>query len=189
MDTSAPVTDLLQRAGEGDADAFNALMPVVYDELRRLAHSRLRQQSSSDTLNTTALVHEAYLKLIRNPSDIDWQNRRHFFAIAARAMRQVLVSYAVMKRAAKRGAGVQNISLDDAPFVMSEQRADELLALDEALKLLLETNERQGRIVECRYFAGLTLEETAQVLGVSVPTVTRDWRVAKAWLYRVLRGG
>jgi len=133
-------------------------------------------------MNTTALVHELYLKMVNHPPDVDWKGRNHFFAVAARGMRQVLVNYAKARGAKKRGSGIPNASLDEA-VLMPVERAEELIALDEALDRLEAMNERQAKVVECRYFSGLTIEETAAALGVSVATVNRDWTTARLWLY------
>jgi RNA polymerase sigma factor (TIGR02999 family) len=173
------ITGLLRAASAGDASALDRLLPVVYDELRRLAH-RVRAGRSGETLRTTALVHEAYLKLVPS-ADLDWQSRAHFFAVTARAMRQVLVGAARERLAAKRGGGEWAVTLDEVAQV-APVRAERMLALDEALARLAALDERQARIVECRFFTGLTVEETAAVLGLSTPTVKRDWRAARAWI-------
>jgi RNA polymerase sigma-70 factor, ECF subfamily len=180
------VTALLEEFAGGDAAALDRLFPLVYEELRRLAHVRMNAERSGHTLNTTALVHEAYMKLVRHPPHVQWQSRIHFFAVAARAMRQILVNHAKGRSRAKRGGGAAPISLDEA-VVMSEARSEELVALDEALERLEAIDLRQSRVVELRYFGGLTIEETAQVLAVSVVTVKRDWATARAWLYREVR--
>ena len=182
---SAPndVTVILRAAARGDADAFDQLYKRVYNELHRLAH-KVRRNRAGETLNTTALVHEAYLKL--DPSrGMQWNDRVHFFRVAARAMRQVLINAAEKQVAAKRGGGEMNITFEEDLY-QKPARADELVALDEALKQLERLNKRQAEVIECRYFAGLTQEETAAALGVSVPTVKRDWRLARAWLGRIL---
>ena len=178
-------TQLLEALVDGDRSAMEKLLPIVYDELRRLAHRQLFNERSDHTFNTTDLVHEAYLKLVKLDR-IRWQNRAHVFAIAAQAMRNILVNYAVKRRAQKRGGGQDRIPLDEV-LVMSEQRAEALLALDEALTQLRALSERQHRIVECRFFGGLNIEETAEALGISPATVKRDWNVARAWLNRALR--
>jgi RNA polymerase sigma factor (TIGR02999 family) len=159
-------------------------MPLVYSELRRLAKSRLGSERADHTLNTTALVHEAYIKLA-DQNRINWQSRAQFFALASQAMRRILVDYARRRNAAKRG-GNAVVSVREADSVASEVRADELLALDESLKRLGEIDPRQSQIVECRFFGGLSIEETAKVVGVSTATVKREWAVARAWLYREL---
>ena len=176
------ITELLDGVSKGDAEATERLLPLVYNELRQLAHRQLRKERHDHTINTTALVHELYLKMVEHPMKLDWESRSHFFAVAARAMRQILVNYAKSRSRKKRGGGVPNVSLDEA-VIMPEERAEELIALDEALEQLAKMNERQAKVVECRYFSGLTIEETASVLGVSVPTVNRDWTTAKLWLY------
>ncbi|MBV9879516.1 MAG: sigma-70 family RNA polymerase sigma factor [Gemmatirosa sp.] len=173
------ITVLLRAASAGDSDAFDAAFSRVYDELHRLAN-QVRRGRASDTMGATALVHEAYLKL--SPSaDVAWEGRRHFMRVAARAMRQVLVGAARERMTAKRGGGDFAVTLDEGAHGMS-MRADELVALDEALSRLTQLDERQARVVELRYFAGLTIEEAADTLGVSAPTVQRDWRAARAWL-------
>lgn len=180
------VTQLLEQFAGGDADALDRLFPLVYDELRRVAHGQMYAERSGHTLDTTALVHEAYMKLIKHPPRVEWQSRIHFFAVAARAMRQILVNHARSRGRAKRGGDTTLISLDEA-VAMPEARPEELIALDEALKRLEALDARQSRVVELRYFGGLTIEETAQVLRVSVVTVKRDWTTARAWLYREVR--
>ncbi len=177
------ITSLLQAAHEGDVAALNAVFASVYEELHRLAH-RVRGGRAGETLGTTALVHEAYLKLVPS-ADQTWQGRAHFFSVAARAMRQVLVDAARHRDAQKRGGGGLLVTLGDQAHTRSVG-ADELLALDEALRRLGALDERRVRIVEHRFFAGLTTAETAEVLGISVPTVEREWRAAKAWLSREL---
>jgi RNA polymerase sigma-70 factor, ECF subfamily len=178
------VTKLLDAWSEGDGEALEKLMPLVYNELRRMAKRYMQSQPSGHTLQTTALIHEAYLKLADN-KDKHFANRAHFFAVAANAMRHILVDYARTRHAEKRGGGVQVISLEDAP-VLSSERASEIVALDDALKNLSAQDERKGRVVELRYFGGLSVEETAKVLKISRETVMRDWRFAKTWLLREL---
>jgi RNA polymerase sigma factor (TIGR02999 family) len=180
------VTELLGELAAGDERALDHLFPLVYHELRRVAHGQLNRERQGHTLDTIALVNEAYLKLVKHPPQVAWQGRVHFFAVAARAMRQILVNYAKARSRAKRGGDVVHLSLDEA-VVMPEARARELVALDEALGRLEALDERQSRVVECRYFGGLTVEETAEVLDVSVATVKRDWTTARAWLYREVR--
>ncbi len=175
------LTALLNSLSE-DSSSVNRALPLVYDELRNLAHRQLRNERSDHTLNTTALVHEAYLKLVNHPPKGDWDGRRHFFGIAARAMRQILVNYALMRNRKKRG-GSMNLQPFEDEIYLSEEKAEELIALDEALKELEKLNERQGRVVECRYFAGYNVEETADILNISPATVKRDWTSARAWLY------
>jgi RNA polymerase sigma factor (TIGR02999 family) len=178
------ITALLRSARVGDDGALDALFASVYDELRRLAH-QVRAGSSGETLNTTALVHEAYMKLVPS-GDLDWRDRGHFFGIAARAMRQVLVDAARRRRAQKRGGGEAYITFDDQAAAEVVQM-DQVVALDQALQRLALMDERQVRVVEHRFFAGLTAVETAEVMGLSLPTVERDWRSARAWLARELR--
>jgi RNA polymerase sigma-70 factor, ECF subfamily len=178
------ITRLLSDWSGGDREALNQLMPMVYEELRRLAHRYMAHERAGHTLQTTALVNEAYLRLI-NERGMQWQNRTHFFAVAAQIMRFILVDYARGHVRAKRGGGAQQVSLGEA-LVVSEDRATDLLILDEALSRLAAFDQRKSRIAEMRFFAGLTVEETAEVLSVSVETVMRDWRLAKAWLHREL---
>ncbi len=175
------ITRLLCDLKVGRREAFDELLPQVYDELHRVAHFQLRGERANHTINTTALVHEAYLKLV-DRREMDWQSRAHFYAVAAMAMRQILVSYARRRGAEKRGAGAPHVAFDEAFDVYSDERAEELVSLDEALTQLEAINPRHARIVECRFFGGLTIEETAEALGVSRITVTRDWRMARAWL-------
>ena len=185
METQGEVTKLLVASSEGDRTAFDALFPLIYGELHRMAHRRMQRERPGHTLSTTALVHEAYLKLVAIDR-IEWKGKAHFFAIAAQAMRNILVTYATRRKALKRGGGRPAVPLDDA-VVMSEQQAEEILALDEALHHLARLNERQHQVVECRFFGGLSIEETAQVLGISPATVKRDWNLARAYLNRALR--
>ena len=176
------VTQLLLDWGDGDKAALDKLMPMVYDELRRLARYYLGRERAGHTLQTTALVNEAYLRLIDQRS-VRWQNRAHFFGIASQMMRRILVDHARARQYAKRGGGAQRVSLDEA-MIVSEERAAEVVALDDALNALAEIDLRKSRIVEMRFFGGLTIEETAEVLAVSPGTVMRDWTLAKAWLHR-----
>lgn len=178
------VTELLVRWRGGDREALDALMPIVYSELRRLAHHYLQRERSDHTLQGTALVHEAYVRLLgqENPQ---WQNRAHFFGVAAQLMRQILVDYARGHQASKRGGDACKLTLDDA--VEQPQRQDvDVIALDDALKTLAVMDAQQCRIVELRFFAGLTVEDTAEVLGISPATVKRDWTTARIWLFREL---
>jgi RNA polymerase sigma-70 factor, ECF subfamily len=175
------VTLLLKKLADGNQDAAGELIPVVYDELHRLAVRHLRRERQDHTLQPTALVHEAYIKLVAQ-RDADWQSRNHFFAVASKLMRRILVDYARQHLRAKRGGGHTRVSLEEVALV-SPQRPDGMLAIDEALSRLEKLDERQARIVELRYFGGLTIEEAAQVLGVSPTTVRREWASAKAWLY------
>ena len=182
MDDAADITGLLLawRAGEPTAD--ERLFPLVYEELRRIAHGQLSRERAGHTLDTTALVHEAYFKLVDQTRAV-WTDRGHFFAIAAQAMRRILVDYA---RQYRRGVTSRQVSLSDGMLV-GEERADALLAVDDALVALAAVDERLSRVVECRFFAGLTEEETAEALGVTSRTVRRDWTKAKGWLYRRLQ--
>jgi RNA polymerase sigma factor (TIGR02999 family) len=182
MDETGDVTRLLAAMSAGDRAAFDQLFPLVYDELRRIAHRHLRGERTGQTLATTDLVHEAYFSLI-GIERVSWADRAHFLAIAARAMRRVLINRAVARGAQKRGGGQQPESLD-ADALPAAVPDEQLLALDEALRLLEVRNERYGRIVECRFFAGMSIEETASVLSVSPATVKRDWTLARAWLHR-----
>lgn len=176
------VTQLLLDWSDGDHQAFDALMPLVYDELRQMAHRYMSRERSGHTLQTSALVNEAYLRLV-DQKRVHWQNRAHFFAVAAQAMRRILVDHARKHRYAKRGGGAQKVSLDDVA-VLSDERAGDLLALDEALKGLAAIDPQQSRVVELRFFGGLTIEETSEVMKLSVDMVKREWSTAKAWLFR-----
>ncbi len=166
----------------GNRTVVNELLPLLYDELKRLAERQLRHERKDHTLNATALIHEAYLKLV-DQRNVVWQNRAHFLAVAAQAMRRILVNYANSRRAQKRGGGNIVVTFDENAFV-PEARAELICEIDEALLRLRELDDRQSKVVECRFFGGLTHEETAEALGVSVPTVRRDWRMARAWLSR-----
>jgi RNA polymerase sigma-70 factor (ECF subfamily) len=183
---SGEVTRLLAELNAGNQDALPVLMPLVYDELRRMADRYLRRERSDHTLQATALVHEAYLKLV-NQREVRWQNRSHFFGVAAQAMRRILVDRARAHLAAKRGGAQRPLSLDDVAVIQVEPPA-ELMALDAALTRLATIDPQQVRIVELRFFAGLTVEETAEVVGVSESTIKREWSVARAWLLREIRG-
>jgi len=185
MESSADVTALLAELTKGNSDAGAKLIPLVYDQLRRLADGYMRRERSGHTLQTTALVHEAYLKLLGQHS-VDWQNRAHFFGIAAQVMRRVLVDHARGHCREKRGSGQEAVPLDEA-LVFSPERSEEFLELNSALERLSNLDARQGQIVEMRFFGGLTVEETAEVLGISPKTVKRDWTVAKAWLHGELK--
>jgi RNA polymerase sigma-70 factor (ECF subfamily) len=178
------VTGLLLEWQQGDSAAFDKLTPLVYEELRRMAHRYMQQERAGHTLQTTALVNEAYVRLV-GQQKIEWQSRAHFFAVTAQVMRHVLIDHARHRHYAKRGGGAQQVSLGDAAL-MSQERAAELVALDEALDELARLDQRKSRVVELRYFGGLSLEETAEVLKVSLMTVRRDWRAAKAWLYKTV---
>jgi len=178
------VTQLLLDWSSGDKAALDRLMPLVYEELRRLAHHYMGRERPGHTLQTTAIVNEAYLQLI-DQRNVQWQNRAHFFGVAAQAMRHILVDYARTRQTAKRGGGARPISLEEAALV-TQERAGELVAFDDALKELERLSKRQSRVVELRYFGGLSVEETATVLEVSSDTVMRDWSMAKTWLHRAL---
>ena len=175
---------LLDWDGAGERDSMDRLLPLVYDELHRIAHRHLALEHVGHTLVTTALVHEAYLRLV-DQTRVRWVDRSHFFAVAARVMRRVLVDYARRYRAAKRGAGARPVDLDAVEVPLAE-RSESLIALDEALERLADLNPRLSRIVECRFFAGMTEEETAEALGVTERTVRRDWVKARGWLSREL---
>lgn len=175
------VTQLLLACREGGKEALDALYPAVYFELRNVAEAKLSRERSGHTLNPTALVHEAYFKLIDH--DVAWENRNHFYAVASRAMRQVLVDYARKRAAGKRGGVAEDVTLEDVGPIAASQ-PERLLELDSALNELEQLDSRQGEIVTCRFYAGYTIEETAEILGVSQATVKRDWRTAKAWLSR-----
>lgn len=177
---SHPVTQLLQEWSEGDENALARLIPLVHDELHRLAHQHMRRESAGHVLQTSALINEAYLRLVDQPL-IRWEGRAHFFGIAARLMRHILVDDARKRNAAKRGGSFIQVPLDEANAVVQEQAAN-VAALDDALQRLETWDERQGKIVELRFFGGLSIEETAQVLKVSPGTVMRDWTFARAWL-------
>ena len=182
--TTTEITALLQAHAAGDAGALEQLLPRVYRELRRIARNRLRRERVGHTLAATELVHEAFMKLV--PLErVDWRNRAHFFAIASRAMRNVLVDYAVRRGAAKRGAGTPGLPIADADAT-TEQPLDDLIALGEALGRLERLDARQAQVVECRFFGGLSLEETAEALNTSAATVSRDWAFARAWLHHEL---
>jgi RNA polymerase sigma-70 factor (ECF subfamily) len=175
------VTEMLKEWSDGNTRVLDNLMPLVYEELRRQASRFLRKERAGHTLQTTALIHEAYLKLI-DQKNVEWQNRAHFFAIASTAMRRILVDYARERHREKRGGAGGNLPLDEALQISSKEKPIDLVALDEALTRLAGFDPRQARIVELRYFSGLDTDETAAVLGVSNATVRRDWSFAKAWL-------
>ena len=176
------VTQLLVAWSNGDQVARDQLMSAVYQELHRLAHRYMKRESPGHTLQTSALVNEAFLRLV-DQREVRWQNRAHFYGIAAQMMRRILVDYARNRRAAKRGGGAREMSLDEA-LIVSDERSAEVMALDETLKRLAEFDPRKSKIVEFRFFGGLSIEETAEVLAVSPGTVMRDWTLAKAWLRR-----
>ena len=184
MTPSPEVTQLLLDWGNGDAAALERLTPLVYEELRRLAHQHMNRERRDHTLQTSALVNEAYLRLVEQ-RDVRWQNRAHFFSITSRLMRRILVDHARAQRYAKRGGNAIQVSLDEAALV-SQERAGELVALDEALTSLAVIDQRKSQVVELRFFGGMSVEETAAALDVSPITVKRDWSTAKAWLYRAI---
>jgi RNA polymerase sigma-70 factor (ECF subfamily) len=181
------ITQMLRECSEGKQSAWDNLLPLVYDELHRQAARYLRKERPDHTLQTTALINEAYLKLI-DQRNVNWESRTHFFAIAAQAMRRILVDYARGTNRKKRGGNDIKLPLDEAVLVAANDRSVDLIALDEALNKLAERDQRQARIVELRYFSGLTLEETAEALSISRATVASDWSIAKVWLYRELSG-
>lgn len=180
------VTRLLQEASGGDVQALDRLLPLVYDELRAIAHGQRRSEPAEFTLNTTALVHEAYLKLV-DQTRVTWKNRAHFFAIASRSIRRIVIDHARERLAQKRGAGADHISIEQLESEpLGDGHPETLVGLDEALSRLARVDPRQGQVVTYRFFGGLTIEETAEVIGVSVATVKREWTMAKAWLHREL---
>jgi RNA polymerase sigma factor (TIGR02999 family) len=180
------ITQLLLKWSKGDTDALERLIPMVYPELRRMARRYMGRENSQHTLQTSALINEAYLKLV-DQRGVDWQDRAHFFAAAAQVMRRILIDHARRYRYEKRGAGAKRVGLDDiAPLV--EERAAEFVALDNALNCLNEIDQRKSRIVELRFFGGLTVEETAAVMDLSPITIKREWRSARAWLHREISG-
>jgi RNA polymerase sigma factor (TIGR02999 family) len=181
---SNKVTQLLVDWRQGNGEALNALIPLVYDELRRLAHNHLNRERSGHTLQSTALVNEAYMRLVRQ--DLEISNRAHFFAVSSHLMRQILVDYARRHRAVKRGDGLDKLTLNEAAALLPGKSNFDLLALDEALDELGRMDPQQARVVELRFFGGLSIEETADVVGISQATVKRDWATAKAWLHREL---
>lgn len=181
---ASPVTNLLVAWGQGDKAALERLTPLVYKELRRLAQWQMNRERVGHTLQATALVNEAYLRLV-DINQVQWQDRAHFFAMAARQMRRILIDAARKHRNEKRGGDVQKVSLSEGLLV--PDRAEELVALDDALEALARMDERRGRVVEMKFFGGLSVEEIAEVLNVSPDTVKRDWKLAKAWLGRELR--
>lgn len=185
--TASPkdVTQLLVDWGKGDRKALDGLMPLVYDELHRIAARYLRRERQGHTLQTTALINEAYMRIV-DQNRVSWQSRAHFFGVAAQMMRRILVDHARSHLYAKRGGGAQKLSLDEAIATPQERDLD-LVALDDALTTLAEIDPQQGRIIELRFFGGLTIEETAEALSISPATVKRDWNMAKAWLYGEIR--
>jgi RNA polymerase sigma factor (TIGR02999 family) len=183
--TPQEITQLLRQWSEGNREGLDQLLPLVYDELHRQAARYLRRERGEHTLQPTALIHEAYLKLI-DQRDVQWQSRTHFFAIAAQLMRRILVDYARTKHREKRGGADDKLPLEEAALVVANEKSVDLLALDEALTRLAAMDEQQARVVELRYFSGLSLEETAEALDISRATAARDWNMAKTWLYREL---
>jgi len=181
------VTKLLVQWSSGDQGALDSLIPLVYEELRRVARYYLKQEKQSNTLSSTALVHEAYLRLV-NQKEVTWQNRAHFFGVAAQMMRRILVDHARRHGYAKRGGGALTLALEEA-VATPQRREIDLVALDDALDSLAKLDERQSRMVELRFFGGLSIEETSEVLGVSMPTVKREWASARAWLFREITRG
>ncbi|MGE0131110.1 MAG: sigma-70 family RNA polymerase sigma factor [Blastocatellales bacterium] len=179
-----PVTDLLRAWSAGDEEALERLTPLVYDALHKIAKNALRRERRDHTLQATTVVNEAFLRLV-DQKQVDWRSRNHFFAVAAKLMRRILVDYARKHHAGKRGGQAVRLSLDDVEAPV-EERAASLVALDDALAALEKTDPRKARVVELRFFGGLTIEETADALGVHTATVARDWELAKAWLYREL---
>ncbi len=180
------VTELLARARSGDASALAHVFPLIYDELRRLAEQQMRREPEGHTLSPTALVHEAYMRLI-DYSRVEWSGRAHFMAVAATAMRRILVDHARGHRSLKRGGSLRRVSLDSVELG-AEDRAELLIAVDEALDRLKQLDERQAQVVECRFFGGMTEEETAEALGIGLRTAKRDWAKAKSWLHREIGG-
>jgi RNA polymerase sigma factor (TIGR02999 family) len=179
------VTQLLARAQQGDRQATDALFPIVYDELKGLAQKFLKGESKAQTLQATALVHEAYLRLV-GPNDVTWDSRAHFFGAAARAIRRILTDHARERSRLKRGGGVKPVSLDEAAVMSADVDGMDMPALDAALTRLAEIDEQKARVVELRFFAGLTVDQTAAALGVSPSTIARDWQFARVWLHREL---
>jgi len=181
------ITELLIAWGDGDQSALERLMPLVEKELHRIAGRYMRRENPAHTLQTTALVNEAYIQLV-DQRETRWQSRAHFFGIAAGIMRRILMNYARDRRRDKRGGGAERVSLSEVA-IMSEEKSEELIALDEALRKLESMDERKSRVVELRYFGGLSVEETAALLKVSPVTVARDWKLARAWLRRAIEQG
>jgi RNA polymerase sigma factor (TIGR02999 family) len=186
-DDKAEITQLLLQWREGEPEALEKLMPLVHGELRRMARNYMRRQNPGHTLQTTALVNEAYLRLV-DSNRVNWQDRNHFFAISAQLMRRILVDFARKKNSLKRGGDRVMVTLDDRVDAPADQRTD-VVALDDALSRLAKLSQRQSQIVEMRYFAGLTEDQIAEALGISTRTVRRDWNLARAWLYRELKPG
>src|SRR5262245_58414060 len=188
MASPKEVTRMLKDWNNGDSSALEKLIPIVYDELKRIASGYLRRERPDHTLQTTALVHEAFMQLV-DKQDMEWNDRVHFFRVAAQIMRHILVNHALTNKAAKRGGGDLKLSLDDAIGTADKQEKDfDLLALNDALDRLAEIDERKSQLVELRFFAGLSNEETAEVMGISLTTFKREWRMTKAWLHCELEG-
>lgn len=188
MRSGAPdseITRLLASAGSGDASALNRLVPLIYDDLRAIAHRRISLERKGHTLNTTAVVHEAYVRLVEGEQP-EWRDRVHFFAVASKVMRHILIDYARLKRASKRGGGAVPVTLHDE-HAGEEQGVLDVLELNDVLEKLAQHDPRLEQVVECRFFGGMSMEETAEAMGVSVRTATRDWRRARAYLYDALR--
>jgi RNA polymerase sigma factor (TIGR02999 family) len=179
---SDEITQMLIELTDGNPEVVNQILPHIYDELRKLAGSYLRRERSDHTLQPTALVHEAYMKLV-DQKQVKWQNRAHFFGIAAQVMRRILMDHARKHKAEKRGGDADKLPLEEEILLISHDSSNQLIALDDALKTLAEIDPQKAKIVELRYFGGLSIEETAEVTGVSVPTINRQWRMAKAWLF------
>ncbi len=184
-ESPSEITQMLMELTDGNQDVVNHILPHIYDELRRLAGSYLRKERSDHTLQPTALVHEAYMKLI-DQRHVKWQNRAHFFGIAAQVMRRILMDHARKHLANKRGGDAEKLPLEEEILVVSHDKSADLVALDDALLELAKFDPQKAKVVELRYFGGLSIEETAEVIGISVPTVNRHWRMAKAWLYSEL---
>lgn len=182
--SSAKVTQLLLEMSGGNRTAVDELLPLVYREMKRIAGGQLRNERPGHTLQATALVHEAYMKLV-DQREVSWQNRAHFLGVATQVMRRILMDYAKSRQRDKRGGGVRPVSLDEA-LVVSEDRASDLIVIDEALTRLEQLDPRQAKVVELRFFGGLSVEETAAAMEISTPTVKREWAMARAWLHREL---
>ena len=184
---SQEISRVLQEWGNGQPEASDKLMPLVYDELRRQAARYLRRERPGHTLQTTALIHETYLKLI-DQRNVDWQNRAHFFGVAAQAMKRILIDHAKARHREKRGGAAENLPLEEARFVISNDKSVDLIALDEALTRLASFDPRQASIVDLKFFAGLSIEDIAETLKISSATVKREWNSAKAWLFSEING-
>lgn len=185
MEESRPITNYLEDARKGDSEALNVVFGLVYDELRSIAHRHLMVNRRGETLNTTALVHETYERLVGNVQ-IDWQDRNHFFALSSRAMRNIIIDYARAQSAKKRGGGKQDLPLDAVPLALEEKSA-ELIALDEALEKLSQHNERLEQLVELKFFGGFNYQEIAGIMGISKRTARRDWQRARTWIFSAMR--